>query len=170
MREIRACLPFAWLGAHPDSGGEFINWAAKEWCDAEKITLSRSEPGKKNDNMYVEERNGHVVRRYLGYIRLDDRDIVPLVNEFYDVLALYLNHFIPVRRTLAKKRMGAKYRRAFEKRAKTPYTRTLEHQNVPKSVKEALKREHASLNPLLLKRRLDTLRAQLFDFKKQRPR
>ena len=28
--------------------------------------MSRSEPGKSNDNMYVEERNGHVVRKYFG--------------------------------------------------------------------------------------------------------
>jgi hypothetical protein len=51
------------LGLHPDSGGGFVNWVAKERCGDEGIRLSRSEPGKKNDNMYVEKRNGHVVRR-----------------------------------------------------------------------------------------------------------
>lgn len=165
MKEIQARLPFRWLGAHPDTGSEFVNWVAKAWCDEQKISLSRSEPGKKNDNMYVEERNGHVVRRYLGYIRLDDPAVVPLLNEFYTVLALYLNHFIPVRRTLAKERIGARYRRAFEKRARTPYTRLLEHEEVPKSVQEMLLREHERLNPLILKREIDTLRGKIFNFK-----
>ena len=172
IEAIEARLPFPLAELHPDSGGEFINWHLKKWCDAHKppIALSRSEPGKKNDNMYVEERNGHVVRRYLGYIRLDDPDAVPLVNELYDVLALYLNHFIPVRRTIAKERVGARYRRTFEKHGRTPYTRTLEHAKVTKAVKTALRQEHATLNPLLLKREIDRLRALIFDFKKRRPR
>ena len=165
METIEDRLPFPLRELHPDTGSEFINWVAKGWCDAHGIKLTRSEPGKKNDNMYVEERNGHVVRRYLGYIRLDDPDVVPLLNQFYDVLALYLNHFMPVRRTLSKERVGAKYRRVFEKRAKTPYTRTLEHPQVPQSVKEALMRKHERLNPLLLKREVDTLRRQIFEFK-----
>jgi hypothetical protein len=164
MKEIHARLPFTLRELHPDTGSEFINWTAKKWCDEEHIHLSRSEPGKKNDNMYVEERNGHVVREYLGYIRLDDREIVPVVNEFYEVLCLYLNHFVPVRRTLSKERVGAKYRRTYEKRAKTAYTRTLEHTDVLESVKEALTREHEQLNPLLLKQKLDTLRRQIFNF------
>jgi len=58
-------LPFPWRMGHPDSGSEFINWVAKGWFEKETIELTRSEPGKKNDNMCVEERNGHVVRKYL---------------------------------------------------------------------------------------------------------
>lgn len=87
---------------HPDTGSEFINWVAKNWFDAEGIKLTRSEPGKKNDNMCVEERNGHVVRKYLGYLRYDVPEIVPMMNELYQELALYLNHFMPVRRTIEK--------------------------------------------------------------------
>ena len=47
-----------------------------DWCRQENIDFSRSRPGKKNDNMYVEERNGHVVRRQVGYIRLDTEKAV----------------------------------------------------------------------------------------------
>ena len=49
-----------WLEGHSDSGGECLNWVAKNWFDQERIRLSRSEPNRKNDNMYAEERNGHV--------------------------------------------------------------------------------------------------------------
>ena len=154
---IRQRIPVPILGLHPDSGSEFINWVLKDWCDVEGIGLSRSEPNKKNDNMYVEERNGHVVRRYLGYVRFDDPTMVPLLNEFYDVLALYLNHFQVVRRTASKIRVGAKYVRTYEKEPKTPYARMLLHTAVSDEVKRKLKAEHATLNPLLLKKKLDTL-------------
>lgn len=166
MKTIQKRLPVRWLGAHPDTGSEFINWVAKEWCDEEKIDLTRSEPGKKNDNMYVEERNGHVVRKYLGYTRFDCPDVVPLMNELYDVLAQYLNHFQAVRRTLTKKRVGAKYKRTYEKHPKTPYARMLEHPAVPEKVKERLRCEHETLNPLILKRRIDILIAKIMKLQK----
>jgi hypothetical protein len=168
---IKQRLPFLWLMGHPDTGSEFINYLTLEWCDAEGIRLTRSEPGRKNDNMYVEERNGHVVRKYLGWQRLDaDPGIVVLMNDYYDMLDLYLNHFQAVRRTLVKERVGSKYVRVFEKVAKTPYQRVLGHPAVSAEVKEKLRREHDALNPLLLKRRLDTLKKKIFDYQKKRGR
>jgi hypothetical protein len=167
MVYIKGKLPFSWIMGHPDTGGEFINWINKEWFEENGIALTRSEPGKKNDNMYIEERNGHVVRRYLGWTRLDaDPKIVDLINEFYETLDLYLNHFQAVRRTLKKERIGAKYHRMFEKIAKTPYERLMEHLKVSEAVKQTVKQEHDLLNPLLLKEKLDMLRKRIFDFQK----
>jgi len=157
LKRIKKRLPVTLRELHPDTGSEFINWLLHGWCQKENIDLTRSEPGKKNDNMYVEERNGHVVRKYLGYTRLDCIDVVPIINEFYDVLALYLNHFQAVRRTLEKKRVGAKYVRTYEKVPKTPYQRMREHKDVLSEVKETLRQEHEKLNPLILKKQIDTL-------------
>jgi hypothetical protein len=159
MDAIKHTLPFPWLSAHPDTGTEFINQQVKRWCDAEGISMSRSEPGKKNDNMYVEERNGHVVRKYLAYRRFDCPDVVQLVNDFYAILGLYLNHFKAVRRQTEKMRIGAKYVRKYEKVATTPYKRVLAHPAIAEAVKDKLRREHARLNPLLLKREMDKLLA-----------
>lgn len=163
---IKKNLPVLLVGVHPDTGSEFINWILKKWCDFEKIEMTRSEPGKKNHNMYVEERNGHVVRKYLGYMRLDQKELVKMVNELYGVLALYLNHFQAVRRTLSKERAGAKYRRTYEKVPKTPYQRMLEHEKVPEAVKEKLRAEHAKQNPLLLKKEIDRLTAKILQARK----
>lgn len=157
MDSIRQLLPFPLLSAHPDTGTEFINYQMKGWCDAEGIAMSRSEPGEKNDNMYVEERNGHVVRRYLGYRRFDCPDVIQLMNDFYEMLGLYLNHFKAVRRQIEKVRDGAKYVRKYEKVAKTPYCRVLEHPAIDEAVKKKLRAEHAALNPLVLKREMDRL-------------
>lgn len=162
MEAIKQKLPVPWLGAHPDSGGEFINWNAKAWCDENHITLTRSEPGRKNDNMYIEERNGHVVRKYLGYVRFDNPAVVPLINELYDVLALYLNHFQVVRRTTTKTRVGAKYVRVYEKHPLTPYARMLAHPDVSEANKESLQIIHATLNPLVLKEKIDRLLNEIY--------
>jgi hypothetical protein len=166
MQTIRDMLPVRWCEGHPDSGGEFLNWVAKEWFEQERIVLSRSEPNKKNDNMYVEERNGHVVRRFLGWQRLDNPDVVPLMNELYDLLAVYLNHFKAVKRIESKDKVGSKYVRKYEKKAKTPYQRMLAHESVPEVVKETLRAEHAKHNPLLLKRKIDTLVEKIFKVQK----
>ncbi len=155
MRDIKKQIPFPWLGAHPDTGSEFINRFVIAWCQKESIELSRSRPGKKNDNMFVEERNGHVIRKAVGYQRFDCPEAVVALNALYDVLMPYLMHFVAVRRTLEKEKIQSKYRRIYERVAKTPYQRILAHPAVDELIKERLCREHASLNPLLLKREIE---------------
>lgn len=167
LKTIKKRLWFPLTGIHPDTGSEFVNWFAKEWCDEEKIELSRSRPGKKNDNMYVEERNGHVVRRHIGYIRLDCHEAVAALNAAYDVLAPYLFHFVTVRRTLKKERVGARYRRTYEKKAKTPYLRTLEHADVADEIKKRLREEHEKLNPLVLVTEVEKRIWKLYDVQKR---
>ena len=157
MKCVKESLPFPWLMGHPDTGSEFINWTAKAWFEQEGIKLTRSEPGKKNDNMCVEERNGHVVRKYLGYTRYDVPEIVPIMNELYHEINLYLNHFMPVRRTIEKVRVGAKYKRTYEKIAMTPYKRVMEHADISEETKQCLQAEHETLNPLHFKRKIDIL-------------
>jgi len=157
MKEIKRCLPFPLLMLHPDTGGEFINRIAKEWCDQEGIQYTRSEPGRKNDNMYVEERNGHIIRKYIGYARLDNMESLPFVIELCETLELYTNHWKAVKRQVTKERVGAKYIRRYEKKALTPYKRVLERDDISDEVKQQLREQHATQNPLVLKQKIDTL-------------
>jgi hypothetical protein len=162
---IRNQLPFPLLGAHSDSGGEFINRVMKQWCEENGIEQTRSRPYRKNDNAFVEERNGHVVRKQVGYRRLDVRETVPALNAFYEVLNLYSNHFIPTRRCVRKERIGSKYVRRYEK-AETPYSRVLRNPLISERVKSELRTLHTTLNPLKLKKDLDRLRRNVFDIQK----
>lgn len=167
MVAIKSRMPFPWLGAHPDTGSEFINRFVMEWCRDEHIELSRSRPGKSNDNMYVEERNGHVVRKTVGYIRLDCREAVDALNALYVVLTPYLMHFVAVRRTLEKAKIQSQYRRTYEKVPKTPCQRILAHPAVDEAIKEKLREEHATLNPLILKREVDKRRSAVYAVQKR---
>ncbi len=167
MAVVKERLPFPWLMGHPDTGSEFINWVAKDWFDTNGINYTRSEPYKKNDNMCVEERNGHVIRKYLGYQRIDvGREIVDIINRYYETLDLYLNHFQTVKRTLSKERVGAKYVRTFEKKARTPYYRLMSNENITQEIKDKVKKEHESLNPLLLKEKLGRIHKEIFNLQK----
>ena len=167
MINIKGRLPFLWLGAHPDTGSEFINQFVIGWCQEEKIDLTRSRPSKKNDNMYVEERNGHVIRKTVGYIRLDCFEAVAALNDLYDVLTPYLMHFVTVRRTLEKKRIQSKYHRTYEKNPKTPYQRIIEHKDITEDVKERLRQEHATLNPLDMIKKIEKCLHMVYTIQKR---
>lgn len=167
MEGVKQKLPFPLKGVHPDSGSEFINEFVYGWCQSAGIEMTRSRPGKKNDNMYVEERNGHVIRRFVGYQRLDCREAVDALNHLYDALTPYLMHFIAVRRTRTKEKVLSKYRRTYEPNPRTPYQRILEHLEVDEVVKARMREEHGNLNPLVLKREIDKRLQTLYDVQKR---
>jgi len=165
LARIQKKVPFKILGMHPDTGSEFINYFVKGWCDDENIELTRSRPYHKNDNAYVEQKNGHVIRRFLGYARIDNKKVISIMNEMYDKLELYINHFVPSRKCIEKVRVGSKYKRKYDK-AKTPYRRVLEHPAIEENVKQKLQKEHKKLNPLILKGEVDKLITKVFETQK----
>jgi hypothetical protein len=159
-------IPFMVVEWHPDSGSEFINWQCYDWCMARKVKLTRSRPNRKNDNCFVEERNGHVVRRWVGYSRLDAREVVDALNAVYDVLTPYLNHFVASRRIVSKERVGAQWKVKREPMAKTPYQRVLERNDVDEKVKMKLRNMHETLNPLAMKTKIDRRLEKVFNLQK----
>ncbi len=161
LKTIREYFPFPLIELHPDTGNEFINYHVHAWAIEEKINMTRSEPYKKNDNMCIEERNNSIARKHLGHARLDDSSLVSTSREILRIACLLHNHFRSVRRMISKTREGAKWKRKFEKVAKTPYQRVLEHKKVSRKDKDKLQSEHEKLNPLEMKRGLDILKEKL---------
>ncbi len=164
---IKEKLPFNLLEIHPDTGSEFINYHLKTCCDAAKIRMTRSRPNHKNDNMCVEERNGHIVRKYVGYIRIDCQEAVDALNEYYEALCLFVNHFIAVRRTKEKVRIGSRYRRKFEQ-AKTPYQRVMESDKISATRKVKLEIIHRSLNMFELQERMNKALHKVYAIQKKK--
>jgi len=163
MEAMDAGMPFPVHEWHPDSGSEFINWHCKEWAEARGQRLTRSRPNHKNDNCFVEERNGHIVRKWIGYARFDDPAMVGALNHLYDILAPYCNHFIASRRIISKERIGAKWKIAREKKSLTPYQRVMARNDVSDEIKARLKTEHGQLNPLIMKRTIDRRLKVVYD-------
>ncbi len=158
---VVARLPFRLFELHPDTGNEFINNHVYQWTQEHNITMTRSEPYKKNDNMCIEERNNSIARRHLGYVRLDNYLLLELAREILCIACLIHNHFRPIRRMITKTRIGAKWHRVYEKVAKTAYARVLEQDSLPKEMQEQLKATHAELDPLHLQKELARLKQAL---------
>lgn len=166
LEYVKQNLYFPLLGVHPDTGSEFINEKVIEWCGG-RIEISRSRPNHKNDNMHVEERNGHVIRKMIGYITLNCFEAVDALNDVYDVSNPYRFHFVPVRRMIEKEKLSSRYRRKYEKVAKTPYQRILEHNDVSKEVKNILRVIHDTLNPRVMQREIARYISKLYDVQKR---
>ena len=162
MKFIKENIYFPWLGGHPDTGSEFINEMVIKWCKENDIDYSRSRPNHKNDNMYVEERNGHVIRDVIGYITLDCPEAVDALNDVYEVLTPYRFYFVAVRRMIEKEKLSSRYRRKYEKKGMTPYQRILAHKDVSEERKEKLRKAYELLNPRTLRKEVEKRVSKLY--------
>ena len=119
----------------------------------------------KNDNGYIEQRNGHISRRWLGYNRLGTRELLPKIIEFLDIVCLYHNHLIAQRLCIGTNLLSnGKHKKIYEKKGITPYQRLCENEKVSEEIKTKLKAEHEKLNPKnlhdkLIKMKSDILKA-----------
>lgn len=143
-------LPVDLLGLDPDSGSEFINWNTKDWCDERDIVLTRIRPGMKNDHGRIEQKNDKNIRNFSGYIRIDTKEKVKELQDLYDVLEIYINHFLPSMKCVEKIRYNIHHSSRKYDNAKTPYQRLLEHPKISKEAREKMFFFHQKLNPKIL--------------------
>lgn len=154
LKVAQQLLPFALLGLDTDNGTEFINYALLEFCKENQITFTRSRAYKKNDQAHVEEKNGSIVRRLIGYDRYEGLNAYNALSELYAVLRLYINFFQPSLKLISKKRDGAKVTKKYDK-AKTPYQRLLLSPHLTDDEKQRLKNQYNTLDPLDLLNQLE---------------
>lgn len=160
LHEIRQRLPFPLLGLDSDNGAEFINHHLMRYCQQQQITFTRSRPYRKNDNCFVEQKNYSVVRRHVGYARYDTEEELQLLNQLYKQLRLYVNFFLPSQKLLEKTRQGSRVKKRYD-RARTPYQRVLESEQVTKDCKKKLRCQYQQLNPAELQRQIRRLEQEL---------
>jgi hypothetical protein len=158
---MRPDLPFALLGIDSDNGGEFINDLLLRYCLNEQITFTRSRPFQKNDQAHVEQKNWSVVRRLIGYDRLEGDEHFALLQSIYQDWRLYVNFFQPVLKLSGKERIGNKLLRRYDI-ARTPHQRLLERDEISLTQKAHLLNLYLSLNPVELRRRIDQKVLQLW--------
>ena len=160
-RIIEKKLPFEITSFSSDNGSEFLNYALLSYFAdpsfrTHMIQMNRGRPYKKNDQCHVEQKNWTHVRQLFGYIRIDKIELIPLMNEIYDVWNVYQNFFIPQLKLIRKTRIGARYKREYSKPA-TPYERLLNCNDVSAESKEKIRAMRAELNPFELRGYLDRL-------------
>ncbi len=127
------------------------------------ITFTRARPFKKNDQAHVEEKNGSIVRRIIGYDRYESETAWKIMSSLYALLRLYINFFQPSLKLLEKVREGSKTIKKYDK-AKTPYQRVLLSDHIAQSVKEELTQQYNKLDPIVLQTEIKKLQEQLWKF------
>ena len=138
-----------------------MNYERLDYCKQNNITFTRSRAYKKNDQAHVEEKNGSIVRRLIGYDRYETEAAWEVMCRLYAVLRLYINFFQPTLKLLKKIRNRSKTIKKHEK-AKTPYQRILMSEHIPQQVKDKLTQQYKSLDPIALKKQIKELQEQLW--------
>jgi hypothetical protein len=158
----RAQSLFPWLirGLDFDNDSAFMNDVVVPWCRAHGVMVTRSRAYKKNDQAFVEQKNGAVVRRLVGYGRFEGIETARALARLYAAARLYVNFFQPSFKLKEKRREGAKIIKRYHAPA-TPCERALAHPALAKAIKRKLRAMHRSLDPVALLAEVREAQAQL---------
>jgi hypothetical protein len=149
IKRAQSLFPWIILGADFDNDSAFMNDIVVPWCRAQKIEVTRSRAYKKNDQAFVEQKNGAVVRRLMGYGRFDGIATAQVMARLYAAARLHVNFFQPSFKLKEKRREGAKVMKRYHVPA-TPYERALAHPKVPRKIKQRLRAQYRTLDPVVL--------------------
>jgi hypothetical protein len=150
---MRRQFPVPLVAIDSDNDSAFINETLLAYCQKQQLAFTRSRAYQKNDQAWIEQKNGAVVRRVVGYERFSGIVAGQILGQLYQALRLYVNHFQPSFKLKSKTRQGAKVKKQYHKPA-TPCERLLEHASVAEAVKEKLRAERSRLDPLELLQRI----------------
>lgn len=115
---------------------------------------------EKNDQAHVEEKNGSIVRRMVGYDRYEGLEAWRALAALYAKLRLYVNFFQPSQKLINKRREGSKTIKQYD-RAKTPCQRLCESTYTTPAVKAKLERAFTELDPVTLLSQIQKLQDEL---------
>jgi hypothetical protein len=154
LADAKASVPLPVLEFHSGNGSEFINNATEIRCEKEHLPFTRSRDHKKNDNCFVEQKNGAAVREYAGYDRLEGLEEQALLAAVYAPLVPLLNFFMPTQKLKSKTRAGSKETKIYDE-PKSPFARLAENPGLPQAYKDSLKAQCALYNPVELQRNVN---------------
>jgi len=113
--DIRDSLPFALYGIDSDNGGECINTRLVLWCQKEQIQFTCGRPYRKNDNCFIEQKNGDRIRKTVCYFRYDTEAEWEALAEVYRYLNPCTNYWQPSIKISGKTKLeNGKYRKHYE--------------------------------------------------------
>jgi hypothetical protein len=149
LSEVRRRLPFPLLGFDVDNDTVFMNETVRDYCAAEDIELTRCRPYRKNDQAHVEQKNGEIVRRMVGYRRYEGIAAAEQLAKLYAPVRLFVNAFQPSFKLAQKTRDGARVVKRYHKPL-TPCDRLLADARVAEGVRQRVVALRADLDPVRL--------------------
>jgi hypothetical protein len=155
LSEVRKQMPFALLGFDTDNDSVFMNETVKTYCEESGLVFTRCRPYRKNDQAWVEQKNGAVVRHAVGYRRYEGLEAAAALARLYAALRLFVNFFQPSFKLAGKTRDGAKVTKTYHPPA-TPCQRLLADRRTNDEVRRRVTATYVALDPVRL---LQTIRA-----------
>jgi hypothetical protein len=162
LGEIRKLLPFALLGLDTDNDSVFMNETVRDYCQQVGIEFTRCRPYRKNDQAWVEQKNGAIVRRTIGYRRFEGLEATAALARLYAAMRLFVNFFQPSFKLAAKARDGARVRKPLSPPA-TPCQRLLADARTNEEVRRRVNELRATLDPVRLLQQIRAAQQQLVD-------
>ena len=162
LESIWESQPFDLLGVDSDNGGEFLNFHLYHWLQKHGIHQSRSRPYYKNDQAYVEQKNHTHVRQFLGYERLEHRELLDDLNHLLKLWSQWRNLFCVTMKQESKRREGSRQIRRHEKQGRSPARRLIDSGDLRQEERRKLENELSTLNPFVMRAEIRRLEDRLW--------
>ncbi len=153
-------FPFPLRGVDFDNDGLFMNEPVITWCRQKGLDVTRSRAYRKNDQAWVEQKNGAIVRRLVGYGRLEGLASAQALARLYAAARLHTNLFQPSFKLRQKTRIGARVIKRYHPPA-VPGARALAHAAVDDVSKGQLRRLQSVSDPVMLIAKIRAAQADL---------
>lgn len=166
LTELRKLLPFPLLGFDSDNDSVFMNDTVRDYCHAGGIAFTRCRPYRKNDQAWVEQKNGAVVRRIVGYRRFEGVEAAAALARLYATTRLFVNFFQPSFKLAEKQRDGARVMKRYHAPA-TPYQRLIADPRTAEAVRDRMLAIYTGLDPVRLLGEIRELQRRLVEIADQ---
>src|SRR3989338_2435829 len=153
LRRIQSQMPVIILGINADNDSAFINDTLNLYCEQTGIVFTRSRVHHSNDQAWVEQKNGAVIRKIVGHERFSGIIAGQALAQLFQAVRLYVNYFQPSFKLRDKIREGAKVKKWYTS-PETSCDRLLANKGVAEKVKEALRKQKEQLDPVALLQRI----------------
>ena len=160
LSEMRQRMPFPLLGFDTDNDSVFMNETVRTYCAEAGLVFTRCRPYRKNDQAWVEQKNGAVVRHAVGYRRYEGLEAAAALARLYTALRLFVNFFQPSFKLATKTRDGAKVKKTYLRGA-TPCQRLLADTRASEEVRRQVRAIYATLDPVRLLQTIREIQGEL---------
>jgi hypothetical protein len=168
IKQLQAVLPFPVKGLDFDNDSAFMNEDVVGYCRSLGIEVTRSRAYKKNDQAHVEQKNGAVVRRLVGYGRLSGLPAAQALSRLYAAARLHVNLFQPSFKLKSKTRIGAQVKKRYDG-PKTPCDRALADPRLDPVSRRRIIAMRARVDPVSLMAEIRDVQSELGERIPHRP-
>jgi hypothetical protein len=161
LGELRELLSFPLMGLDTDNDSVCMNETVRDYCEQVGIEFTRCRPYRKNDQAWVEQKNGAVVRRMIGYRRFEGLEAAAALARLYASMRLFVNFFSTLVQARREGTSWGSGQEALLPPPATPCQRLLADPRTTEQVRRRVNELRATLDPVRLLKEIRAVQQQL---------